>query len=79
MCSCYLPTKPLLKREGRQTNLALLQNYGPNAWRVHNYLLEATAKNLEKELEENKQRTVEVNRERKNGQVCSKVSGNFSF
>ncbi|RDB29008.1 Pre-mRNA-splicing factor SPF27 [Hypsizygus marmoreus] len=52
----------------RQTNLTLLQNYGPNAWRIHNYLLEATAKQTEKALEDLKQLTVEVNRDRKNTQ-----------
>jgi pre-mRNA-splicing factor SPF27 len=50
-------------------NLTLLQTYGPNAWRIHNYLLEATAKQVEKALEDLKQLTVEVNRERKNTQV----------
>lgn len=50
-------------------NLALLQQYGSNSWRIHNYLQEATAKNLEKTLEDLKQLTVEVNRERKNFQV----------
>ncbi|TFK76842.1 breast carcinoma amplified sequence 2 [Pluteus cervinus] len=52
----------------RQINLTLLHNYGANAWRVHNYLLEATANQMEKELEAGKQETVEVNRERKNNQ-----------
>ena len=50
-------------------NLALLQQYGSNAWRIHNFLLEQTAKNLEKAVEDLKQLTVEVNRERKNFQV----------
>ena len=53
----------------RQNNLSLLQTYGPNAWRIHNYLLEATAKQTEKALEELKDMTVEVNRQRKNDQV----------
>ncbi|KAG6837033.1 hypothetical protein H0H93_015896 [Arthromyces matolae] len=52
----------------RSTNLSLLQNYGSNAWRIHNYLLEATAKQSEKALEDLKQLTVDVNRERKNNQ-----------
>lgn len=50
-------------------NLALLQQYGSNAWRVHNFLMEQNAKNLEKAVEDLKQLTVEVNRERKNFQV----------
>jgi pre-mRNA-splicing factor SPF27 len=55
-----------------QQNLALLQTYGSNAWRIQNHLLEATAKQTEKALEELKELTVEVNRERKNMQVCKK-------
>lgn len=53
----------------RHTNLALLQNYGPNAWRIHNYQMEATTTLLEKAVADLKQLTVEVNRERKNFQV----------
>ncbi|KAJ7071534.1 breast carcinoma amplified sequence 2, partial [Mycena amicta] len=53
----------------RQTNLQLLQTYGSNAWRIHNYLLETTVKQTEKALEEMKEMTVEVNRERKNTQT----------
>jgi len=53
----------------RQTNIALLQNYGANAWRVHNYLLEDTAKSLDKALEQLQERTTELNRERKNSQI----------
>ncbi|KAF8887946.1 Pre-mRNA-splicing factor SPF27 [Gymnopilus junonius] len=52
----------------RQQNLALLQTYGANAWRIQNYLLESTAKNIEKSLEELKDLTIQVNRERKNTQ-----------
>jgi pre-mRNA-splicing factor SPF27 len=50
-------------------NLALLQQYGNNAWRVHNYLLEADTKKAENLLEELKERTTGLNRERKNNQV----------
>jgi len=46
----------------------LLQKYGGNAWRIHNYELEQEAKNMEKRLEELKGQTVEVNRERKKTQ-----------
>ncbi|KAF8168298.1 Pre-mRNA-splicing factor SPF27 [Crassisporium funariophilum] len=52
----------------RQNNLALLQTYGSNAWRIQNYLLEATTTQIETALEELKELTVEVNRERKNTQ-----------
>jgi hypothetical protein len=47
----------------------LQQTYGANAWRVRNYLLESTVKQVEKALEDLKQLTVDVNRERKNAQV----------
>lgn len=53
----------------RQANLALLQNYGANAFRIQNYLLENTTKQTEQAVEELKGLTVEVNRERKNTQV----------
>ena len=46
----------------------MLQKYGGNAWRIHNYELEQEAKNMEKRLEELKGQTVEVNRERKKTQ-----------
>ncbi|KAJ3568975.1 hypothetical protein NP233_g5367 [Leucocoprinus birnbaumii] len=52
----------------RQTNLTLLQTYGANAWRIHNYQLEQQAKNIETTLEQLKELTVEVNRDRKNSQ-----------
>jgi hypothetical protein len=51
------------------TNLALLLTYGSNAWRIHNYLMEETARQYEKALEDLKQLTVDVNRERKNTQA----------
>lgn len=58
-------------------NLALLQQYGPNAWRIHNFLLEQNAKNLEKTVEDLKQLTVEVNRERKNFQVRPSIAVHY--
>ncbi|KAH9982214.1 breast carcinoma amplified sequence 2 [Lactifluus volemus] len=53
----------------RHNNLALLQQYGSNAWRTHNYFLEANVKNAEKLLEELKEQTTNLNRERKNSQT----------
>ncbi|KAF5382898.1 hypothetical protein D9757_006292 [Collybiopsis confluens] len=53
----------------RQTNLTLLQTYGANSWRVHNYLLEASAKQAEQAAENLKKLTEEVNRDRKNSQT----------
>ncbi|KAF9073852.1 Pre-mRNA-splicing factor SPF27 [Rhodocollybia butyracea] len=53
----------------RQTNVTLLQTYGANSWRVHNYLLEADTKQVDKALEELKRLTEDVNRDRKNFQT----------
>lgn len=53
----------------RQTNIALLQQYGSNAWRVHNYLLEANTTQMEKAVSDLEQLTTDVNRERKKMQV----------
>lgn len=53
----------------RHTNLSLLQAYGSNSWKINNYLLESSATRLEKAVEQLKERTVEINRERKNAQV----------
>ena len=50
--------------------MTLLQKYGANAWRIHNYQLEQQAKNMEKALDMLKELTVDVNRDRKNTQVC---------
>ena len=55
--------------DGRDTKLALLQVYGSNAWRIHNYLNGATAEKVEQGLEELKNLTAEVNRDRKSQQV----------
>jgi DNA polymerase III delta subunit len=60
-----------IDEETSQTNIALLQQYGANSWRVHNYLLEATSKQLEKAVEDLTQLTTDLNRDRKNSQVCS--------
>jgi pre-mRNA-splicing factor SPF27 len=48
-----------------------MKTYSANAWRIHNYHLESMAKTLEKAVEEMKELSVEVNRERKNSQVRS--------
>ncbi|KAG8930192.1 hypothetical protein FRC01_003161 [Tulasnella sp. 417] len=53
----------------RQLNLSLLQTYGPNAWRVHNYLTEAAVVQYEKALERLQDQVTEVNRSRKNSQT----------
>jgi hypothetical protein len=58
-------------KEISQTNIALLQQYGANSWKVHNYLLEATSKQLEKAVEDLTQLTTDLNRDRKNSQASS--------
>jgi pre-mRNA-splicing factor SPF27 len=65
----FLPLARYMLNVYRQSNLALLQQYGANVWRVHNYRLEHEAASAEKELEYLRQRTTEVNRDRKNFQV----------
>lgn len=55
----------------RQTNLSLLQMYGANSWKVHNFLLEEDAKALEKSLEALKEQSTEINRSRKNAQTAA--------
>lgn len=67
-----LPPTPLFsstQNHKRQLNLSLLQTYGPNAWRVHNYLTEAAVVQYEKALERLQDQVTEVNRSRKNSQV----------
>ncbi|KAI0252636.1 breast carcinoma amplified sequence 2 [Lactifluus subvellereus] len=53
----------------RHNNLALLQQYGSNAWRIHNYLLETDTNKSEKLLEELKEQTTRLNRDRKKSQT----------
>ncbi|CAE6459955.1 unnamed protein product [Rhizoctonia solani] len=55
----------------RQVNLSLLQTYGANSWKVHNFLLEEDAKWAEKAVETTKEQSVEVNRARKNAQITA--------
>ena len=71
MCQFVRYRIPRIDEETSQTNIALLQQYGANTWRVHNYLLEATSKQLEKAVEDLTQLTTDLNRDRKNSQVCS--------
>lgn len=53
----------------RNTNGTLLQQYGANAWKVHNYRLEMVGKHVERVIEEMNEQIAEVNRSRKNSQV----------
>jgi hypothetical protein len=56
----------------RHNNLALLGQYGANAWRVHNYMVEAETKKAERMVAELKEETTVINRERKNTQVSER-------
>jgi pre-mRNA-splicing factor SPF27 len=60
-----------------QGNISLLQQYGANAWKVHNYRLEADATAAEAELERTREQVTQVNRDRKNAQVCLDPIVNF--
>lgn len=50
-------------------NLELLQKYGANAWRVHNYQLETGLTDIKKNTEYLRNQILEINRERKNDQT----------
>ncbi|CAO3599857.1 unnamed protein product [Absidia cylindrospora] len=50
-------------------NLELLQKYGANAWRVHNYQLESYLKQIKQETEQYRNEINEINRERKHDQT----------
>ncbi|ORY92214.1 Pre-mRNA-splicing factor SPF27 [Syncephalastrum racemosum] len=53
----------------RLINLELLQKYGANAWRVHNYMLEAHLKRIQAANEDMKNKILQINRERKMDQT----------
>ncbi|KAI8138923.1 Pre-mRNA-splicing factor SPF27 [Fennellomyces sp. T-0311] len=50
-------------------NLELLAKFGPNAWRVHNYQLEAELKQLQQTTSEYRDAVLKINRERKSDQT----------
>ena len=60
---------------GRETNLALLETYGKNAWLVGNNQLEALLKGLETEIEAARIELENVERERRD--VQAGVQGEF--
>lgn len=49
--------------------MELLQKYGANAWRVHNYQLENDLADIKRKTEELRNKIVEINKERKNDQL----------
>jgi len=54
----------------RQINLELLNNYGSNAWRLHNQSIDFIKNRLIKVLEDCKREIEEINRNRKNEQIA---------
>jgi pre-mRNA-splicing factor SPF27 len=68
-------TKSQLESQaGSMFNLELLQKYGANAWRVHNYQLETDLDNIKKNTEYLRNQILEINRERKNDQTQAAAS-----
>ncbi|GBB88106.1 hypothetical protein RclHR1_14620006 [Rhizophagus clarus] len=53
----------------RMFNLELLQKFGANSWRLHNYQLENELQQYQKTLEEYKQNILELNKQRKADQL----------
>ncbi|ORX45895.1 breast carcinoma amplified sequence 2 [Hesseltinella vesiculosa] len=63
-------TKSQLESQaGSMFNLELLQKYGGNAWRVHNYQLETFLKQIQQETEQYRNEIRTINRERKDEQT----------
>ncbi|PGH27589.1 hypothetical protein AJ80_00831 [Polytolypa hystricis UAMH7299] len=56
----------------RQENLSLLESYGKNAWLIGNSQLEDVLRQIEKELQETKEATDAVHRERKTKQETAR-------
>ncbi|CAG8493886.1 8325_t:CDS:2, partial [Scutellospora calospora] len=50
-------------------NLELLQKFGANAWKLHNFQLEHQLQQLQRLLEEYRQNILELNKQRKSSQV----------
>ncbi|CAG8538418.1 15020_t:CDS:2 [Acaulospora colombiana] len=57
----------------RLFNLELLQKYGANAWRLHNFQLEHELQQYQKTLEEYRQSILELNKQRKTEQAGSQI------
>lgn len=58
--------------QGRQTNIALLEEYGKNAWLISNSHLDDIQKRLDAELASTKEQSENINRIRKGTQEDSK-------
>ncbi|CAG8551569.1 13446_t:CDS:10, partial [Dentiscutata heterogama] len=50
-------------------NLELLQKFGPNSWKLHNYQLEHELQQFQRTLEDYRQRVLELNKRRKAEQI----------
>jgi pre-mRNA-splicing factor SPF27 len=62
----------------RTANLELMNKFGSNHWRVTNFLVEKDLERIQREDEDVRKRTEDVNRSRKSAQVSvcpSRVSG----
>ncbi|CAO3671036.1 unnamed protein product [Rhizopus stolonifer] len=63
-------TKSQLESQaGSMFNLELLSKYGANAWRVHNYQLEAYLEHLKNDTENVRNQIMDINKERKTEQL----------
>ncbi|KAG1473909.1 hypothetical protein G6F56_000673 [Rhizopus delemar] len=63
-------TKSQLESQaGSMFNLELLSKYGANAWRVHNYQLEAYLEHLKNDTEGVRNQIMDINKERKTEQL----------
>jgi len=59
----------LMHQSNRLINLELLQKYGGNSWRLHNYQLEGALKHFEAVLEQQKSEITALNKKRKQDQM----------
>lgn len=55
-------------QENRFTNLDLLNKYGSNAWKIHNFQMEQLIKNIKDELDNLNETILAINMERKQDQ-----------
>jgi pre-mRNA-splicing factor SPF27 len=56
-------------QQSRLLNLELINQFGANAWKLHNFQLEAEVKRLQEELQRRKQEIQDLNKQRKLDQV----------
>ena len=56
-------------QQARLSNVELLTKFGPNAWRISNFLLEKQIERVQREIEGTIAATEDLNRQRKSTQV----------